>query len=89
MQRWLLVLAVVGILAGPQVALADEGKDEMSQQAARCMSSEQVNALLADRGCCSHHKGQCGCKGGRVTCCDGTVSPSCRCEADAPVKAEN
>lgn len=38
--------------------------------------------LLAGRGCCSHHRGQCGCQKGRVVCCDGTLSPSCRCAAD-------
>lgn len=38
--------------------------------------------LLAKRGCCSRHKGVCGCTaGGRTTCCDGTVSPSCTCNA--------
>lgn len=31
------------------------------------------------RGCCSSHGGQCGCQNGRVVCCDGTLSPSCRC----------
>jgi hypothetical protein len=31
-------------------------------------------------GCCSHHSGVCGCAGGRATCCDGTVSPSCGCD---------
>ena len=30
-------------------------------------------------GCCSHHGGVCGCSGSRVACCDGTLSPSCRC----------
>lgn len=30
-------------------------------------------------GCCSHHQGVCGCANGRKTCCDGVVSPSCRC----------
>lgn len=30
-------------------------------------------------GCCSHHGGVCGCSGGRKSCCDGTLSPSCRC----------
>lgn len=29
--------------------------------------------------CCSHHGGVCGCSGGRKTCCDGAVSPTCRC----------
>ncbi|MDD3020692.1 MAG: hypothetical protein PHX61_06895 [Alphaproteobacteria bacterium] len=39
-------------------------------------ASEQV----AQRGCCSHHNGVCGClSGGRVQCCDGTLSPSCGC----------
>jgi hypothetical protein len=31
------------------------------------------------RGCCSWHGGVCGCQGGRVLCCDGTLSPTCRC----------
>ena len=29
------------------------------------------------RGCCSWHGGVCGCKNGRVVCCDGKYSPSC------------
>ncbi len=39
---------------------------------------------LAQRGCCSHHSGVCGCSGGRVTCCDGSFSPSCVCHATDP-----
>jgi hypothetical protein len=31
------------------------------------------------RGCCSWHGGVCGCKGGRIVCCDGIYSPSCTC----------
>ncbi len=31
------------------------------------------------RGCCSHHRGVCGCKNGRIVCCDRTYSRSCRC----------
>ena len=32
------------------------------------------------RGCCSWHNGVCGCSdNGRIICCDGTYSPSCRC----------
>jgi hypothetical protein len=33
------------------------------------------------RGCCSHHGGVSGCSSGRVTCNDGTYSPSCTCYA--------
>lgn len=31
------------------------------------------------RGCCSHHKGVCGCNNGRAVCCDGEYSPTCGC----------
>ena len=33
----------------------------------------------AKQGCCSHHRGVCGCNGSRVICCDGSLSPSCKC----------
>ena len=35
--------------------------------------------VVARRGCCSWHKGVCGCSVGRVVCCDATISPSCKC----------
>jgi hypothetical protein len=38
-----------------------------------------LNDDIERRGCCSHHGGVCGCAGGRTQCCDGTLSPSCRC----------
>lgn len=31
------------------------------------------------RGCCSHHRGVCGCVNGRTKCCDGSFSPTCGC----------
>jgi len=55
----------------------------LRQATATCAAGGQV---LAGRGCCSHHKGQCGCQNGRVACCDGSLSPSCRCEADGRVE---
>ena len=34
----------------------------------------------AGRGCCSGHRGVCGCnKYGKQVCCDGKLSPTCRC----------
>jgi hypothetical protein len=37
------------------------------------------NPIINRKGCCSWHGGVCGCRGARVLCCDGTLSPSCRC----------
>lgn len=42
--------------------------------------------LIAQRGCCSHHHGVCGCSNGRDQCCDGVLSPSCTCNTVTPVE---
>ena len=49
-----------------------------------CQSFDDSNFFDMKRkgyqGCCSHHRGICGCGyGGYLRCCDGTTSPSCRC----------
>lgn len=39
---------------------------------------------FAKRGCCSWHRGVCGCNAwGQIECCDGTISPSCTCHHKA------
>jgi hypothetical protein len=43
-------------------------------------------ALIAQSGCCSYHNGVSGCSGGRVTCNDGTTSPSCTCNSIVPLE---
>ncbi len=40
---------------------------------------------IEKRGCCSWHGGVKGCSGGRVTCNDGTYSPSCMCLGGQPI----
>jgi len=39
---------------------------------------------VAQINCCSAHKGLCGCRAGKIVCCDGTVStePGCTCHGD-------
>jgi hypothetical protein len=37
--------------------------------------------IVERSGCCSWHGGVCGCSAsGRTICCDGKLSPSCRCD---------
>lgn len=57
-----------------------------------CESSVKNNDkdfLLVQRGCCSHHSGVCGCQSGRVTCCDGSYSPSCTCKGGETIIDED
>lgn len=84
MKRVFLALGVVVALCS--TSFADEmGQQREANPPALICTQPQDNKepmTLAGRGCCSHHKGQCGCEGGRVVCCDGSLSPSCRCEKD-------
>ncbi len=52
------------------------------EQCNQLRESGASDEFLAQRGCCSWHKGVCGCSGGRVTCCDGSLSPSCTCHKE-------
>lgn len=49
-----------------------------AKQAGRDMQSSSKS------GCCSWHGGVCGCRAGRVICCDGEESPSCTCHGPTP-----
>lgn len=42
---------------------------------------------LAQIDCCKGHKGICGCRAGKIVCCDNTTStePGCTCHSDDPV----
>lgn len=65
----------------------------MKPKTANCNPSVKNNTdqdfLLAQRGCCSHHSGVCGCQSGRVTCCDGSYSPSCTCKGGETIIDED
>ena len=39
---------------------------------------------LAQIDCCKGHKGICGCRAGKLVCCDNTIStePGCTCHGD-------
>ncbi len=39
-------------------------------------------AQVVQTDCCKSHKGVCGCRAGKLVCCDNTVSPTCTCHSD-------
>lgn len=85
MRRSFVLVALACSLLLAQGALAEEARPQEAKepQAKVCLPDQaREGELLAGQGCCSHHRGQCGCEGGRVVCCDGSLSPSCRCEKD-------
>lgn len=82
--KCLLVLSF--LVMAPCLATAQETQSPVTLDACgqiAGLSPDVMNLIEQRRGCCSWHGGVCGCSsGGRVECCDGTLSPSCRCRAD-------
>ena len=92
--RIFLVFLTFGFLTGLGEANIGDGQEtndshrrslvtEEYCQDRASINDEFPNLAVARRGCCSHHKGVCGCQGTRQKCCDGTLSPSCKCFAPA------
>lgn len=51
---------------------------------ATCAAPDRRDRLaqVSQTDCCKGHKGVCGCRAGKIVCCDNTVSASCTCHAD-------
>jgi hypothetical protein len=47
---------------------------------------EALLAQVSQGDCCKGHKGVCGCRAGKIVCCDNTTSPNCACHADSGVE---
>ena len=59
----------------------DEHQESLTQCTMQFEDSIPIGLEESKRGCCSWHEGVCDCSpSGRVICCDGTLSPSCRCD---------
>jgi len=90
----LLFVVVLSVLAGIAFA-ADEQQPVLQLTADTAQACEQLKQSgatgeqLAKSGCCSWHKGVCGCSGGRQVCCDGSFSPSCTCNKEEPPVVTN
>ena len=69
----------------PPMQVAAELSQDTQQQCDKLRAGNADAQQLAQSGCCSWHKGVCGCSGGRTACCDGTLSPSCTCRGDEPL----
>lgn len=47
---------------------------------------EALLAQVSQSDCCKGHKGVCGCRAGKIVCCDNTTSATCTCHADSGVE---
>jgi hypothetical protein len=84
----LLKLAAILLAAAPTSPLPQPNPAQQSQpvqsphpdKPVDCNGRTFASAEEAiQSGCCSWHGGVCGCSNGRKVCCDGELSPSCKC----------
>jgi hypothetical protein len=88
MSRSLVVVGLLLLAAVPARAGDTQAREVLrhtaTQAQALCAEATSSGEDIAQRGCCSWHGGVCGCSGSRVVCCDGRLSPSCRCHRESP-----
>lgn len=89
----LRVLLVFLFTLGSAIAVVADDIPTMQaapKVAEQCITVSGLDKATVDRsGCCSWHKGVCGCSGGSQKCCDGTFSPSCLCHQEDNNKVTN
>ena len=91
MKTFALALIILLYTSNTFANTAEQTKNEPAKSDTQIINrntpNENNNAEeeIAKRGCCSHHKGVCGCDGKRQLCCDGKLSPSCKCEDGEPL----
>lgn len=50
-------------------------------QSASCLEAA-AGDVVAQQACCKANKGVCGCRAGKIVCCDKTFSDTCTCNRD-------
>jgi hypothetical protein len=85
-----LLAAFAFVAAGVTLpASAESSHPPAAPQATESISSEACpmpgkGTHVAQLSCCKSHKGICGCRAGKLVCCDNTTSsePGCACHGD-------
>ena len=62
-------VAATAVQSGAQSCAESAGKDAAGQ-------------VAQGGGCCKGHKGVCGCRAGKIVCCDKTFDAACPCHQD-------
>lgn len=82
------VLSAPAAMADPGSGLpvAVPARVDAAQAASACsVAGDRLKlAQTSQADCCKGHKGVCGCRAGKIVCCDGTASTvaGCTCHGD-------
>ncbi|HNQ03006.1 MAG TPA: hypothetical protein PKH69_00185 [Thiobacillaceae bacterium] len=86
-QFFAVAILALPVLADGSVPAPVHATPRTTTQAVLEVCPQPAQALLLSQvsqtDCCKGHKGVCGCRAGKIVCCDNTVSPNCTCHADS------
>ena len=74
-----LLMTALSLLAGGDTAAVPHqpgGSDAICEAVLKNGVSKET---LAQMPCCAQNRGVCGCRAGRIVCCDNTFSQTCGC----------
>lgn len=83
---FVITSSLVPAAADPTVDPASAATQQTSISTEACIANAK-GMKLAQIDCCKGHKGICGCRAGKIVCCDNTVStePGCTCHGDEAI----
>jgi len=73
-------------VSAPSELAARLAGQSTNAQACANMNSPFKLTEVSQADCCKGHKGVCGCRAGKIVCCDNTASPSCTCHGDSGIE---
>jgi hypothetical protein len=81
----LLLFAFALAHAGDSTVVSTPVTAATAQSCAENVSEGAAPSLAAQgSGCCKGHKGVCGCRAGKIVCCDKSFAADCPCNQDEP-----
>jgi hypothetical protein len=73
------------VKAGPGAAALAAAAQDRGQACLEAAVKSGKSVQAAQGACCAKNKGVCGCRAGKIVCCDKTFAEGCACAQDDPL----
>jgi hypothetical protein len=83
---WVAPLGAADRVSSGESVVPDTARVESLQTQCPAPGGFDRISQVSQSDCCKGHKGVCGCRAGKIVCCDNTTSPNCTCHGDSGVE---
>jgi hypothetical protein len=78
----LVALSFVGVGESDASRRTETARFDQAGSCVESATSSAAGETVAQQACCKANKGVCGCRAGKILCCDKTFSDTCTCNRD-------